>query len=198
MNYRIPSCTAVRRGIIIGLASVVSALCGQVGAQTLGTQISTQVTVENVDIASCTGASPLATLSRNCSIAGAAGAEVSTQGRSVAPSPFDPLNPASYQLPEVGASLLITSAVRSWPGNNAPASELYAPMVTAFSGARFTDFLMLGETRPASMVLGFTLDGGVLRLFGAQQQLAQRAFTRGHHVGHAARYGLSAGGQAGG
>lgn len=160
MNYRKPNRATVSRGIIC-LVSAIGALCGQVTAQTLGSQISTQVSVANVDIASCTGASAMTNVSRNCSITGAPGAEVSAQGRAVAPSPFNPLNPASYQLPEVGTSLSITSAVRYWPGNNAPASELYAPMVTAFAGTRFSDFLLLGETRPSYMILGFRLDGAL-------------------------------------
>lgn len=160
MNYR-RSLRAVARTSLIGTACVIGAFCGQVTAQTLGSRISTQVSVSDVEIASCSGASAAANVSFNCSIAGAPGAEVSAQGRAVAPSQFDPLNPGSYQLPEVGTSLSITSAVRYWPGNNAPASELYAPMVTAFAGTRFSDFLLLGETRPAYMILGFRLDGAL-------------------------------------
>ena len=160
MNHPILLCTGVRARTM-ALAIFWGAFCSQAAAQALGPQVSTQVSVANVFIPSCSGSSPATAVSLSCGVAGAPGAEVTVQGRAVAPTPFDPSNPASYQLPEVGASLLITSAVRNWPGNNAPASELYAPMVTAFAGSRFSDFLLLGETRPASMTLGFRLDGAL-------------------------------------
>ena len=198
MNYRRPLRAALRSSII-GMAGVIGVFCGHAAAQTLGPQVVTQVIVGNVEIGACSVASPLATLSRNCGIAGAPSAEVSVQGRAVSPSPFDPLNPASYQLPELGASLSITSAVRHWPGNNAPASELYAPGVEAFAGARFTDFLLLGETRPASMVLGFALDGAleigttypVPHAVQPNQVRAQVSYTVGAQAGNF--YGASFG-----
>jgi len=154
---------AGKRATVIGLATLMGAVCGQVAAQAPGSRVHTQVSVGGNDIAYCTGTVALTGSSLNgallnCPVSNVTGASASVQGRTVAPIPFNPNNPSSYRMGEVGSSASITSAVVRWPGNNA---TTYAPSVSAFAGSQYQDVLMLGEVRPAYMRLQFTLDGAL-------------------------------------
>ncbi len=77
--------------------------------------------------------------------------------RSLVPSVFDPLNPASYQLAKLGTQATISSQVIDWRTGLNQRNTI----VQAAAFAQYTDYLHLGPVRPVSMRLTFDLSGGL-------------------------------------
>ncbi len=153
-------------GAHAALLALLALVALPAAAQPPGTTVFTKVIVDSVEQAACTATNMTSGASydsgtRLCDVALINGAWATVQGRAVAPAPFDPNNPAGYQLPEVGAASRVSSVVTGTPGPSAPPSDGYSPTIKAYASGQYLDYLILGSTRPSYLELRFTLSGSL-------------------------------------